>query len=99
MYPVVDPPGVIRDVGGPDPGVQLRQGRDDGDRGEVVAAEAADFTFYATFFVRADDTGAAVERVEAQVRTERDRQVGLVAAPAEQDPRDRGLQVVVATLS
>ncbi len=64
---VVDPPRVIGDIRRPYARVQLRERCDDRHRGEVVAAEPAHFSFHATFLVRAHDTGAAVERVEAHV--------------------------------
>ena len=69
------------------------------DRDQVVAAEPADLALDAALLVGALDAGLAVERVEPVVRPERDPPVGLDPGPAEQHPRHRRLQVVVADLA
>jgi hypothetical protein len=93
---VADPAGVIGQVVADQQRVELSHRLDLRDRDQVVAAEPAAFTFDAALLVRALDTGVAVERLEAVVRAERDPPGRLGAVAAEQHPRHRGLEVVVA---
>ncbi|MFF2066970.1 hypothetical protein ACFVWZ_35200, partial [Streptomyces sp. NPDC058200] len=80
--------------------VQLGEGVDFRDRGEVVAAEVADHPFDAALLVGAFDAGAAVEALDVEVRAEGDPPVGLhPGAVQSQHLGDGRLQVVVADLA
>ena len=67
-----------------------------GDRDQMVAAEPAALALDAALLVGALDAGMAVERLEAVVGPERHPAGRLGAVAAEQHPRHRRLQVVVA---
>src|SRR5207247_2584129 len=67
---------------------------------EVVAAEPADLPLDAALLVRALQAGLAVERIDAEVRTERGPSGGFDALPGEPEGLgDRRPQVVVADLA
>lgn len=80
--------------------VQLGEGGDFWDRGEVVAAEVADHPFDAALLVGSFDAWAAVEALDGEVGAESDPPVGLHPGPAQaQHLGDGRLQVVVADLA
>jgi len=93
---VADPAAIIGQVVADQQLVELGHGVDLRDRDQVVAAEPAAFPLHAALLMRTLDTGVAVERLEAVVGPERDPAPGLGAVAAEQHPRHRGLEVVVA---
>ena len=95
---VADPPVVILRVRGREQDVELFDGVHDRHRDAVVAAEPSAFTLAAALLVGAFLPWVAVERVEPEMRPERDRPLGFVPAASEQHPGHRGLQVVITDL-
>ena len=96
--PAGDAAPVIGVIPGLEQDVELIDRVDGGHRDAVSAAEPAALAFHAALLVAALMAGLAVERVEAVVRPERRPPVRLHPAAAEQHPRHRGLEVVIADL-
>ncbi|MDH6222860.1 hypothetical protein M2283_010212 [Streptomyces pseudovenezuelae] len=95
-----DAPTLVLQVPPLDHLVQLGEGGDLGDRDEVVAAEVADLALDSALLMGAFDVRAAVEALDAPVRTKGDPPLGFRPLPREpQDLGDRRLQVVVAHLA
>jgi hypothetical protein len=95
---MADPTVIIPPLRRLEPGVQFRQAIHLGHRHQMGAAEPATLALNPALLVGAVDAGLAVERVEPMVRTEGDPTLLLQPVPADQHPRHRRLQVVIANL-
>ena len=95
---VADAPPVVGVIAGLDQRIQLINRADRGHRDAMRAAEPAALAFHTALLVATLVPGLAVERVKAIVRPERHPPVGLGPAAAEQHPRRRRLEVVIADL-
>jgi hypothetical protein len=79
-------------------GALSTQAVDLGHRNEMGAPEPAALSFHPALLVSPADPRLAVERVKAHVGPEQDPSVGLRPVAAEQNPRHRRFEVVVADL-
>ncbi len=101
MKTVIDTAVLVIDVPLPDLVIELGKGINDGHRGQVSAAEPADFPLDAALLVGALDPGVAVESVEPVVGPEQQPPLVLGSLPAGtvDDFHDRVGEIVVSDVS